>query len=128
MIGVLLSYLIKFMPLILAVAGWAKVYRARRHEPLHPFALTLLSFVTAFAAVEAGVHLFRRETSSPPALGVSRSSFFCLVFPVQPLVRRAQFSGISQGTEMAVLGSRSVFFLANGPWVFGRDVALGQAQ
>ena len=58
MIGVLLSYLIKFMPLILTVAGWAKVYRARRREPLHPFALTLLSFVTAFAAVEAGAFIY----------------------------------------------------------------------
>lgn len=58
MIGLLVSYLIKFVPLILTGVGWVKAYQARRHEPLHPFAVALLSVVTAFAAVEAGAFIY----------------------------------------------------------------------
>ena len=68
LIGVLVSYLIKFMPLVIAGVGWAKVYRARSLEPLHPFALSLLAIVTVFVAVEAGAFIFfgLRPVHLPP--------------------------------------------------------------
>lgn len=53
-----LPYLIMFMPLMVTTAGWAKAYRARRIQPLHPFALMLLAVVTLFATVVAGVFIY----------------------------------------------------------------------
>jgi hypothetical protein len=66
--GVLISYLIKFMPLVIAGTGWAKAYRARKLEPLHPFAVSLLAVVTVFVAVEAGAFIFfeSRPINLPP--------------------------------------------------------------
>jgi hypothetical protein len=49
----LVPSLISFMPLIVTLSGWIKAYRSRRVESLHPFALVLLAFVTAFAVVPA---------------------------------------------------------------------------
>lgn len=56
----LVPSLISFGPLIVTVSGWAKAYRARRIEPLHPFAFTLLVVITALAAVPAGSFIYFR--------------------------------------------------------------------
>jgi len=56
----LVPCLISFGPLIITVSGWAKAYRVRRVEPLHPFALTLLAVITALAAVPAGSFIYFR--------------------------------------------------------------------
>jgi hypothetical protein len=60
MTDMLVPCLISFGPLIVTVSGWAKAYRARRIEPLHPFAFTLLAVITAFAAVPAGSFIYFR--------------------------------------------------------------------
>jgi hypothetical protein len=67
-LGILIPSLINFMPLIVTVSGWVKAYRARRVESLHPFAFTLLSVITAIAAVPAGAFVYYalRPVHLPP--------------------------------------------------------------
>jgi hypothetical protein len=60
MTRLLVPCLISFGPLIVTVSGWAKVYRARRIEPLHSFSLTLLAVITALTAVPAGSFIYFR--------------------------------------------------------------------
>lgn len=60
MTDMLVPSLISFGPLMVTVSGWAKAYRARRIEPLHPFAFTLLAVITALAAVPAGSFIYFR--------------------------------------------------------------------
>jgi|SRR5579864_6546665 len=57
-LGILIPSLINFMPLIITVSGWVNAYRARQVESLHPFALTLLSVITAISAVPAGAFVY----------------------------------------------------------------------
>jgi hypothetical protein len=56
----LVPCLISFGPLFVTLSGWAKAYRARRIQPLHPFASTLLAVITAFAAVPSGSFIYFR--------------------------------------------------------------------
>ena len=53
-------FLISFMPLIVTVSSWIKVYRGRRGGWLHPFALLLLAVLTVFAAVPAASFIYFR--------------------------------------------------------------------
>jgi hypothetical protein len=57
MIGVFVSHLIFFTPLIVTIAGWIRAYR-KDSEPLHPFALTLLIGVTGVAAFAAASFVY----------------------------------------------------------------------
>ena len=67
-VGILIPSLINFMPLIVTGSGWVKAYRTRQVESLHPFAFTLLSVITAFAAVPAGAFVYYavRPVHLPP--------------------------------------------------------------
>jgi len=67
-LGILIRSLMNFMPLIVTVSGWVKAYRARRVESLHAFAFTLLSVITAIAAVPAGAFVYYslRPVDLPP--------------------------------------------------------------
>lgn len=94
----LVPSLISFGPLIVTVSGWAKAYRARRIEPLHPFAFTLLVVITALAAVPAGSFIYfrLRPVHHLPPWQNPEVAFSRVVLPARTVLRGPRISCVSQ--------------------------------
>jgi len=107
MAGILVRYLIFFMPLIVTLSGWATAYRRRHTEPLHPLANTLLAVVTALATVAAATFLyFTLRPALLPAFESPDVSLFLWFLVLGPICAAVSF----------LVGLRAPEWLA---WVLG---------
>lgn len=107
MAGVLVRYLITFMPLIITLSGWATAYRRRHTEPLHPLAITLLGVVTALATIAAASSVyFTLRPVLVPAFESPDVSLFLWFLVLGPICAAVSF----------LVGVRAPEWLA---WVLG---------